>query len=193
MHLREKGFTIVELLIVVAVIAILAAITVVAYNGVQDRGNYSKARADLKHIDDAIQVYKAQTGKYPMSYGATATPSPPAPAFEYQYSAGANRNYPGDTYQANFISNASNPEPFVPNYLDKMPVGLHKSGFWAYSYAYASNGTDYKLLRCIVNSISPPLVGLPDVEKGNELIDVDSAIDRDNICWGYWSAGATTW
>ena len=37
MSIRQKGFTIVELLIVIVVIGILAAITVVAYNGIQER------------------------------------------------------------------------------------------------------------------------------------------------------------
>jgi prepilin-type N-terminal cleavage/methylation domain-containing protein len=38
---QQSGFTIVELLIVIVVIAILAAITVVAYNGIQDRARNS--------------------------------------------------------------------------------------------------------------------------------------------------------
>jgi len=38
---KQSGFTIVELLIVVVVIAILAAITIVAYNGIQNRAKSS--------------------------------------------------------------------------------------------------------------------------------------------------------
>ena len=42
---KQSGFTIVELLIVVVVIAILAAITIVAYNGIQNRAKSSAAQA----------------------------------------------------------------------------------------------------------------------------------------------------
>ena len=45
-----RGFTIVELLIVVVVIAILAAITVVAYSGIQNRTNDTAVQSDLANI-----------------------------------------------------------------------------------------------------------------------------------------------
>ena len=55
MH-KRSGFTIVELLIVIVVIAILAAITVVAYNGIQERANSSKAKADLSQLAKAMNL-----------------------------------------------------------------------------------------------------------------------------------------
>jgi prepilin-type N-terminal cleavage/methylation domain-containing protein len=46
----KSGFTIVELLIVIVVIGILAAITIVAYNGIQDRANDTSVKSDYgKH------------------------------------------------------------------------------------------------------------------------------------------------
>ncbi len=52
--LRPKGFTIVELLIVIIVIAILAAIVIVAYNGIQAKAAQSKINSDLATIQQAI-------------------------------------------------------------------------------------------------------------------------------------------
>ena len=47
----KRGFTIVELLIVIVVIAILAAITIVAYNGVQERSRATFISDELKKIE----------------------------------------------------------------------------------------------------------------------------------------------
>ena len=61
--MRNKGFTIVELLIVIVVIAILAAISVVAYNGVQQRAAVSKRESDLASLYKAIILARESTGK----------------------------------------------------------------------------------------------------------------------------------
>lgn len=62
---RQSGFTIVELLIVIVVIGILAAITIVAFNGVQDRAKNSKTQSVLTNIRKQIEAHKALTGSYP--------------------------------------------------------------------------------------------------------------------------------
>jgi prepilin-type N-terminal cleavage/methylation domain-containing protein len=73
---KQTGFTIVELLIVIVVIAILATITVVAYNGVQDRARDSKISADLAVLDKAINAARVNTGNILMTItGSTATAS----------------------------------------------------------------------------------------------------------------------
>jgi len=62
-----SGFTIVELLIVVVVIAILAAITIVAYNGVTKRAAESAMQAGIKQVGTSIGVYKLDNSVYPSS------------------------------------------------------------------------------------------------------------------------------
>lgn len=54
MRKTKSGFTIVELLLVIVVIAILAALVIVAYNGIQDRSNRAKENTDLTSLQKAI-------------------------------------------------------------------------------------------------------------------------------------------
>ena len=67
--MRNRGFTIVELLIVIVVIAILAAISIVAYNGVQNRANDSALKSDLRNVANQIEAASVDLGAYP--YGAS--------------------------------------------------------------------------------------------------------------------------
>lgn len=62
---RQSGFTIVELLIVIVVIAILAAISVVAYNGIQRRANNSARINNANAAIKLINSYTAAFSSYP--------------------------------------------------------------------------------------------------------------------------------
>ena len=62
---KSQGFTIVELLIVIVIIGILAAITIVAYNGIQVRARDSARIAKVTSIAKAIELYNTDNGRYP--------------------------------------------------------------------------------------------------------------------------------
>lgn len=62
MNKKVGGFTIVELLIVIVVIAILAAITIVAYNGIQNRASDSVMRQSIDKIEKALLAYTIDHG-----------------------------------------------------------------------------------------------------------------------------------
>ncbi len=66
----SKGFTIVELLIVVVVIAILAAITIVSYNGITTSAKESALKSDLSTAAKKLNVAKIQDGSFPATYNA---------------------------------------------------------------------------------------------------------------------------
>jgi prepilin-type N-terminal cleavage/methylation domain-containing protein len=65
---NKKGFTIVELLIVIVVIAILAAITIVAFNGVQKRAQSSAVQSSLSQATKKVLAYAITNGDdYPLA------------------------------------------------------------------------------------------------------------------------------
>ena len=88
----RKGFTIVELLIVVVVIAILAAITIVSYNGITASAKESAIKSDLATAAKKLNVHKIQEGSFPVEcnsqdYLANLNYSPTANGFCVQASA----------------------------------------------------------------------------------------------------------
>ena len=62
---NQQGFTIVELLIVIVVIGILAAITIVAYNGIQNRAKTSAGQSLANNVVKKTEAYYTTQSKYP--------------------------------------------------------------------------------------------------------------------------------
>lgn len=60
---KQKGFTIVELLIVIVIIGVLAAITIAAYNGMQQRAQEAQRLNDLTQLKKAILVARNNTNQ----------------------------------------------------------------------------------------------------------------------------------
>ena len=88
---KQKGFTIVELLIVVVVIAILAAITIVAYNGIQNRAKASAAQSATSQAGKKITTYAVlNADQYPTQANfVTATGLQASGNTSYQYNVSA--------------------------------------------------------------------------------------------------------
>ena len=57
-----RGFTIVELVIVISVMAVLATISIMAYTGIQERARDGKRVSDMGALQKALEVYKSQNG-----------------------------------------------------------------------------------------------------------------------------------
>ena len=72
-HINPRGFTIVELLIVIVVIAILAAISIAAYTNIQQRAKNTAIVNAASQSLKMIQAYIAEKGTYPLKGSACIT------------------------------------------------------------------------------------------------------------------------
>jgi len=63
--LKNQGFTIVELLIVIVVIGILATLVITTYNGVQSKARDTKRQTDINAIQGQVEAYNTNAGYYP--------------------------------------------------------------------------------------------------------------------------------
>jgi prepilin-type N-terminal cleavage/methylation domain-containing protein len=123
---QTSGFTIVELLIVIVIIGILAAITIVAYNGIQERARISSLQSSLTSIGKMAQVYQTNDGTFPASDAgvkeilqkANAWDSTRAPATHtYLFCAGT------DKYAVISLS-----APGIPSYSSSAGATVH---YWS--------------------------------------------------------------
>ena len=62
---KQEGFTIVELLIVIVVIGILAALVIVTFSGIQQRARDTERKTDINAVQGHVEAFYAQNGYYP--------------------------------------------------------------------------------------------------------------------------------
>lgn len=65
----HRGFTLIELIVVIAVIGILAGIAVVILNGIQVSARNAQRKSDLAQLRDAVRQYHLVTGQWPVTAG----------------------------------------------------------------------------------------------------------------------------
>ena len=70
---KDRGFTLVELLIVIVILGILATVTVFAVRGITDKGQKSACAADSKTLEVAVESYFAQNGGTTVSEAGLVT------------------------------------------------------------------------------------------------------------------------
>ena len=65
LRLNRSGFTLIEMLIVIAIIGILASIVLVGLGPIQRRGRDARRQADLRQVQNALELYYNKCGYYP--------------------------------------------------------------------------------------------------------------------------------
>lgn len=98
---NERGFSLLELLVVIGIIGILVAIGTISYSTAQTRSRDARRRSDVENIGKALeQYYAANSAVYPMdddctgyeTYLASGAPTDPKYGFEYADSVANTRS-----------------------------------------------------------------------------------------------------
>lgn len=154
---KQAAFTLIELLIVVAIIGILAAIAVPNFLNAQVRAKVAKVQGDFKAIATAMEMYKLDNGRYISRYNNISWP---------------NRFYPLTT-PVSYLSQGRWPDPFAPKGWvtpDGDPVNyVYESHGWPEApVAYFTNkceGSPHEWLHGKQNSYQWALVSSgPDLD-----------------------------
>lgn len=92
----DRGFTLVELLVVIVILGVLAAVIVFRVGGITDTGKTNSCAIEEREVNTALQAYRAQNGAFPTSTQGLAVL---VPAFLEKVPAAATASGPG-TYDA---------------------------------------------------------------------------------------------
>lgn len=127
----SAGFTLIELLIVIVIIGVLATILLANFIGVRQRSRDAQRKADLRQIQSAIELYKADQGTYP------PLNLPPNSSWLNSAPCPGSSSLTGGTV----------------TYLTKIPCDPSGTSWYnSGNYYYLLSGNTYTLQACIENS-----------------------------------------
>src|SRR3954465_15238981 len=78
-HVASRGFTLVEIMIVVVIIGLLAALAIPAFQRVQRASQNARVINDFRVFSQAFEVYNSVNGVWPNNVGAGQVPTTPVP------------------------------------------------------------------------------------------------------------------
>ena len=172
------GFTLVELLVVISIIGILSSIVYASFGDARKSARDDIRKTDLKSLQLAVELYKAQNGSYPRgdcSYGGYDALGPSSDCVEY-------------------ISG------LVPDFIAELPIDPHQitnsDHTTVVGYGYMSNGFDFKILA--LNSVELKTITSAEDEfarcPSTDNCEISTTVHSDFAkTYAVYSAGAANW
>ena len=182
----KVGFTLVELLVVIGIIGILAGIVYASFGDARKIARDNIRKSDLKALQLALELYKAQNGHYPVACDNAIYPN---------WRGNVNGSYKCSDQNIPYIQN------LVPDFIAVLPVdplasSYNNSSNVGYLYLTNMDGTAYKLLAN--NSVEKNFIGSYDDEFARCPVIHDnncpsSISDPIKKTYAVYSAGAANW
>jgi len=145
-----KGFTLIELMVVIAIILILALIAVPAYRNMQIRAKKARAQEDLRNIATALEAYYVDWNEYPAEGSWMADL--------------VGRDYEGQTCSQSGTTATGESAPV--SYINSIPDDPFNPGS-KYNYDLSDDGTQYWIW-----SVGPD--GTDNTHSGDDIVRTNS-------------------
>lgn len=127
--MRQQGFTLVEIIVVVTIITILTGVSIFAYNEASKKSRDKDRQADLRTLQAAVELYKQKNGRYPAGCRGPGVWSGQI-GTQYACADGSNQYIIG----------------LAPTFIPKMPNDRRLNGTDSgYVYTTNTDGTVYKI------------------------------------------------
>ena len=144
----ERGFTIVELLIVIIVIGILAAITIVSYNGITARANGNSAKANATSVVKKAEIYSAEptssgypTGPTVLTAGSASSTTYYITGLSFDTAAFSTSNLPTSPSELTFYRCGTNTSAAATDLASTTVITGIRVDYWDYAGAVQSLST----------------------------------------------------
>lgn len=147
---RNPGFTLVELLVVLAIISILVTIGLVSFTSSQLRAHDAQRKSDLKQVANALEIFYSDYGKYPPSDGTNSTGQIYSCPFDSVKLTGSACAWGMGEFRD--IDSSFNTKT---TYMKAMPKDPSSFTYW---YRVDSTGQKYQLFAHLENTQDPAII-----------------------------------
>lgn len=141
----KSGFTLIELLVVITIIGILAALATVSYTNAQQKGRDGKRKADLKAVQQALELYYQTAGWYPDASSGN---------IRCNIRQGYNAQTGTTIYWTGGAFSCRDKNLIVQTFLQSMPSDPKYQSTTGYYYT-SSDQNHYALYTCLENTNDP--------------------------------------
>ena len=184
LNLGKNGFTLIEVLVVVAIISVLSGVIAVNYSDSYKQSRDEKRQTDLRNLQSALDMYKNKYGRYPEACNSFDTWSGQT-GTSFACSDGSNNYILGKNEAPDNIRPFSD---FVPNLPTDPKLNGSNSG---YVYRVNNEGSVYKLIA--MNTVESESVGYNHPLKSCDIIPTNTGAypggaDVNDINVGGWCA-----